>query len=84
MLKANYRVLGKANTEPSLNEQASQHKPDIILFEPMICERCMDVILTLRQQAPKSVVVLMTKKGAFDGITQAIEAGSSGCISVAK
>lgn len=82
LLKANFRVLGKANTESNLKELASQHKPDIILFEPVICECCSDVIREFRQQALKSIIVLMTKRTVFDGITQAIEAGASGCISV--
>lgn len=82
MLKANYRVLGKANTEASLKELTLKYKPDIILFEPVLSECCADVISEFRQQVSKSVIALMTKRGTFDGIAQAIEAGASGCISV--
>jgi DNA-binding NarL/FixJ family response regulator len=82
LLKANFQVLGKANTEAGLREQVSKYKPDIILFEPVICKLCTDVIIDFRQQVPKSVIALMTKRGVFDGITQAIEAGASGCVSV--
>lgn len=82
IVKANYRVLGKANTEVSLKELTLKCKPDIILFEPVLSECCADIISEFRQQVPKSVVALVTKRGAFDGIAQAIEAGASGCISV--
>ncbi|MBN1192003.1 MAG: response regulator transcription factor [Dehalococcoidales bacterium] len=80
--KGEYLVLGKANTESSLNEQALQYIPDIILFEPAICNRYVDVIRKLRQQVPSSVIVLMIKRGGLNEIAQAIEAGVSGCISL--
>jgi DNA-binding NarL/FixJ family response regulator len=80
--EAHYRVMAKASTEADLCEQAFRHRPDIILFEPIICRACTDVIRTLHERAPKSVVALMTKQGVFDSVTQAIEAGASGCISV--
>jgi DNA-binding NarL/FixJ family response regulator len=82
LLKANYQVLGKANTEINLREQTSQYQPDIILFEPAICKHYADTISAFRQQVPKSVVALMSKRETFDGIAQAIEAGASGCISM--
>jgi len=82
LLKADFQILGKANTESGLTELAIQYQPDIILFEPAISEGCIDVIRAFRQHAPKAIIVLMTKRGAFDGLTQAIEAGASGCISV--
>lgn len=80
--KANFRVLGIANTEVGLRELAFKHKPDIILFEPAICECYADVIAAFRQQVPNSVVALVAKKETFDGIARAIHEGASGCISV--
>jgi DNA-binding NarL/FixJ family response regulator len=82
LLKANYRVVGIANTEANLRELSFNLKPSIILFEPAICERYANIISAFRQQVPKSVVALVAKKGTFDGIARAIEAGASGCISV--
>lgn len=82
LLKANYKVSGTANTEASLRGLVLKHKPDIIIFEPMICESYADTISAFRQQVPKSVLALVTKRGTFNGIVQAIDAGASGCISV--
>ena len=77
-----FRVVGKANTEAALVDLVSRYKPDIILFEPVICEHYTNSVRTFRAQFPKAVIVLLTKRETFDGITQAIEAGASGCISV--
>jgi len=82
LLKADYRVAGIANTEASLRELSFKHKPDVILFEPAICESYTDIISEFRQQFQKSVLALIAKKETFDGIARAIEAGASGCISV--
>ncbi len=82
LLKAHYRVLGKTSMGASLKKLALEHKPDIILFEPLICECYVDIIRTLRQEVPEAVIVLIIKRGIFDSIMQAIEAGASGCISV--
>ena len=82
LAKANYEVVGTANTEATLKDLAWKHKPDIILFEPAISDSYVGVISEFRKKIPKSVVSLITKKGTFNGIPQAIKAGASGCISV--
>ncbi len=82
LLDAGYNVFGTARTELDLREMAFKHKPDIILFEPVLCEDFAVTIRDLREQVPGSVVALLTKKGTFNSITRSIEVGASGCISV--
>jgi DNA-binding NarL/FixJ family response regulator len=82
LVKANYRVSGVSQTEAGLRELALKYKPDSIIFEPAICAHCPDLISILRREIPEAVIVLVTKRGTFAAISQAIKAGASGCVSV--
>ena len=60
-----FNIVGRATTDFRLKELAFEHKPSIILFDPVVCEHYLLTISTFRQGLPDSVVALISKRGTF-------------------